>query len=160
MDRRAPYGFGIPKATAGVYNANAMSDREMQQRKCIYTNGGTNGIRYLAILPQHMDTRRVCHTRDGESKFDINIPLTQHAPTHDTKTYMAAEINNNNRTQLQINDKNEIIWNCGHCGETCDKEKGITTHIGKMRNETKIRELICPYCHATFYNVGNLKLHD
>ena len=42
-----------------------------------------------------------------------------------------------------------------------DNERGVATHIGKMRNETKKKGVIfiCPYCPATFNNVANLKQH-
>ena len=63
------------------------------------------------------------------------------------KAYMAAEIDNR-RIQLRDDENNEIKWECGYCKKQVIKERGITTHIGKMRNETKTSELICPYCPA------------
>ena len=42
--------------------------------------------------------------------------------------------------------------------ETRLEEKGVTAHIGKMRNGAKMRETICPNFPATFRNIANLKL--
>ena len=40
-----------------------------------------------------------------------------------------------------------------------DKEKSIAAHIGKMRNGTKKRRLVCPYFPETPHNMANLKQH-
>ena len=71
---------------------------------------------------------------------------------------MRAEIDNQ-RIILRDNENGQRIWECGYCGETYNKERGVTTHIGKMHGETKTRKLICPYYPETFHNLANLKQH-
>ena len=57
--------------------------------------------------------------------------------------------------------KRENWWECRYCERTLDIEnaKGITTHIGRVHNETNITNLKCPYCPATFKNLENTKRH-
>ena len=61
-----------------------------------------------------------------------------------------------NRRIIHIGNE-QIIWQCGYCSNSYSNEKDLH-HIGKTHSETKLRQLVCTYCHATSRNVANLKV--
>ena len=100
----------------GIFNANAMYDKEMQQWTCMvckYTSDSYQWYQVLGhIAATHGYTSRTTDERcgiriDGEYTNSSKLNLTRNI-----KRYMAAVIDND-RIQIQTNDINEIVRKCG-----------------------------------------------
>ena len=137
IDRRTPYGFGIPKTDMRYFNENVLFNANTQSwnfLNCDYTRDKYQWYQVFGhVAATHGYTSRIPNERWGiqiqdkyqqpEENPGINLP-------GNLKPYMREEINNR-RIHIRINADNNIMWGCGYCQQQYAKEKGVTTHIGK-----------------------------
>ena len=142
----------------GTYSST-LTPKRWKCLLCDYTMGQHQWYQVFGhAAATHGYTSRAPGERLGIQIRDKYSNEPENDPPDELMPYVAAEIDNR-RIQIRIGENNEIRSECGYCRKHYAKEKGITTHIGKMRNETKTRGLIFPNFPTTFYNLANLEQH-
>ena len=126
IDRRTPYGFGIPMGDMRTFSESAFYDHIEQQWKCLicgYKKTNSNGTRYSDTLPLPTGTPLEYQMGDGgiriHDKYGAQEKITNY---EGAKPYMIEELNNN-RISAHQKENGHIKWRCGYCGAEYDREK-------------------------------------
>ena len=140
IDRRTPYGFGIPKQDMKLFNQTAIFGKQQQRWKCLLCNYKRDRCQWYQVFGHiaatHGHTSRVPNKRRG-----IKLPgrhEEQETPIlhANIKQHLSAEIYNGG-IHLYAKQDGNTMWKCGQCVKeySFDHDKGVTTQIGKCTME-------------------------
>ena len=116
-------------------------DLKPKNWKCLLRNYTRCKQQWYHVFGGHMAATHGYTSRTPNERWGIQIrdkysEELETDPLSDTKSYMAAEIDNR-RIHMGADENNEIKWECGYCRKQFAKERGLTTHIGKCIMELK-----------------------
>ena len=143
VDRRTPYGFGAPDEDMRTFKDNVAFGKITKQwifLMCGYKRGMYQWYQVCVhVAATHDYESRTPNARWGIARRGQYQNHVTNIRPMNIQSYMAAEIANG-RIHLhieQMKGRSVNTWRCGYFRKRFVNEKGITTHLGKMRPATK-----------------------
>ena len=162
IDRRAPYGFGVPNIDKRLFGDKAHFGKITQTWNCT----GCNYSRENTIGAKSLDTARAMHGYtswipnerwwvDIKDEFQEQNPQERNGDK-DNKELTCATEPRRIKTKTQ---NNRTIFICGYFAAGRNSKRGNDAHVGKTHREIKAKNVNAPYFPSTLCNLGYMRVH-